>query len=544
MVDITKYPEAVSLTGNDIVFKAYGSYGSASVGYAVIALEYVYLGGDTNPSLGFKLKWGVFEETFLISLTGPWDVVGNVNDQLVNFIETVLKVNINLTTDFKISYAVNLGSGYYDIIFTARKSGPVYELTKSLVNPATNYDFTRVRKHAGTNLPDVQFYGLGIQIWKYDELGETELVGEDKLLVDYRGEAIFRIQEYLHGLLKGGFHFPEELDEWVKKVVGYVGKYMVRVYDSYWNDIANKWTNLSSKSSEDYWALKGMLGNYKLALMNEENTGWWAKHVEGMRFLNFYPEEKIVDERMPEKLYYIVSDSAVTGVKLKVKLYYQDGWSKIVTLTKDLTVAKYDVLELMVGMWMLKVDSIEPGRTLMYYQVWLADQEGGQISEVRSYRIDRKEYAHARYFLFKNSLGNFEVLRTTGEQEKNAEIERTMVQVVLPDGFKLTDKELKQVDAIGTEVYSLNSGWVSKAVIDYLQDFSQSPEVYQIINNRLYPITLISTKHFMWKDNEYLYSLDFEFVRGYAFDGYVGETIQEKIKGDYNNDYGSDYFNY
>ena len=81
------------------------------------------------------------------------------------------------------------------------------------------------------------------------------------------------------------------------------------------------------------------------------------------------------------------------------------------------------------------------------------------ISEIRRYVIDRKHYDHPRYFIFKNSICGYDVLRTTGDAQKDVNIDRTIVESPLPYNFTLKNHKSKLVQAIGTEVYKVNTGW-------------------------------------------------------------------------------------
>ena len=77
------------------------------------------------------------------------------------------------------------------------------------------------------------------------------------------------------------------------------------------------------------------------------------------------------------------------------------------------------------------------------------------------------------------------------------------------------------------QVYSGNTGFVSKDHLDYLREFMLSEDAFVVVSDVIVPILITSTKATMFKDKEHLYSLSFTYE--FAFEDHrYSRFIAEK----------------
>ena len=164
------------------------------------------------------------------------------------------------------------------------------------------------------------------------------------------------------------------------------------------------------------------------------------------------------------------------------------------------------------------------------------------ISETRRYYLDLKEYQNTREFIFLNSLGGYDTLRTTGEGEYEAAQERTTVTCSYPKEFDASFKQKRNVFTTGIEKLKVNSGWITQEQCEWLQDFLLSEEVYEIKNGKLFPVTITSTSGPKKADKQTpAYFVEFEYeYSNHSSTFAVGS--QELQSGDFNDDFNDDFY--
>jgi hypothetical protein len=153
-------------------------------------------------------------------------------------------------------------------------------------------------------------------------------------------------------------------------------------------------------------------------------------------------------------------------------------------------------------------------------EVWLEDESEAIVSEVRTFIFDYSHYEHTRYFIFKNSLGAFESLRTTGLVEKKEEYTRETASIDNNSDFTTLDREELSVMNSSQQKYTVSLGWLNRYAEmneyrNWLNDFLLSKEIYLVSGDILIPVRLTGNNFDKWKDRDNMAGLTFEFV--YAF---------------------------
>ncbi|NJK97353.1 MAG: hypothetical protein HC905_22775, partial [Bacteroidales bacterium] len=118
-------------------------------------------------------------------------------------------------------------------------------------------------------------------------------------------------------------------------------------------------------------------------------------------------------------------------------------------------VQAFDVKEFLTSYYKLRSDT---GKKIIKYKVIITDNSDETIAEWL-YRIDYKNYDYARYFMFLNEFGVYEVLRTTGKGRKTDEVKKSTVKLPLRDNFNSTERAEKQIAETEEVQYTVNSGF-------------------------------------------------------------------------------------
>jgi hypothetical protein len=497
-LSLIKSPAAVSLVGNDILFKIntdnqYSAEGSK----AVLLLD--WSAGDSAGN-GFTIAWGDFEIEFTAAVTPdesglqyPSYVSGTLaayKQSLINY----LKANYVLSADFIIEYVTATSL----IRFTAREIGTGYSLTPTV---GTSH-LTVSSNTAGTDPVVRDFYQILLRVWDSGpNLINPVLLGEDKLTPDEDGNVRFKIQEYLKPEITPDFTYPESNASLVN-VMDMVKEFFIEYAETYDGDVKRLYTTIDDK----VYAIGGKISIQKEAVLNELEMTFYDELIATKMFLSWHPKTKTIGKWQPEKLYFLMLEET-TSIWVFAEILYTDGTSAQKTLYSG-SVDQYSMLEICCGH---DIMNLQYGKAVESYQVYV-NKHGSTISEIKEFIIDQDYKEYENVFIFLNSLGVYETLRTTGVLEKENEFEHTLIEKGVTSG-DLSYYEESSLESFMEETFKANSGWVTKDVLDWTNDFMMSRDRYIIEDYQLFKIIVTSKKVFQHRSDEYLYSIEFEFKK-------------------------------
>jgi hypothetical protein len=193
------------------------------------------------------------------------------------------------------------------------------------------------------------------------------------------------------------------------------------------------------------------------------------------------------------------------------------------------------VIELTVSPAIVKGSATKPDQ-INYYQVWL-EYQAARISEIRTYYMDYTTCENPRYFLFLNSLGGYDTLRTTGNQEDTLEYDRVSISKILSIDFTETNHETATGFVSESMFYKANTGWRTREEVSWLRDFFLSKQVFLLNVNKLVPVVVTTTQARHRIDKENLYFLEFEYRRSYTSQYYSREIVTAQFGDDFNDDF-------
>ncbi len=535
MINLVSAPDTLALVGNTIPLKIkadssnqYEETGS----WANTGLTFTVAGSVDQ---AFTIAWGNYVITFTCKASPDESGTQFKNNpsgySLRNWVTQTagyLKRNYYLSRDFEIS------SGDDTIVFMAKEKG----IDKTITFSAITVSATQTNNNAGEDIVVRDFYGILLQTYLYNSMDGDELLNEDLLEPDAEGEVNFNIKDLFSDKLYTEFAYPESY--FINKRENICKKYYVKYGERYGLPPEYK----AVYQSDYYWVLNGGVSLIKEAQYNEEGKSFYTKLLNNWMFLTWCPNNKIVDIKQIEKLFYLVFKSNTISINLKVLVYFSDGTTSLQTKFTDYLVERFDVYELSVGYGILNLGSINPAKVIKKYDVYLTDQDDNRISDRRTYILDYTVRTNKRYFIFQNSLGGIDSLRTTGIGVKTNEYNFSTIEETLEVNFTTKDRRKKQIVSDKTENYKVNTGWLTENQMEYLQEFYLSNNIYEIFNNILIPIVITSKKVEQKKDDEYLFSLDFEYTRD-LLNGYYSEddTHYEIIGGSFNESFNNSFTN-
>lgn len=423
---------------------------------------------------------------------------------------------------------------YYDVVvvgnaitLNAKEEGDDYS-QEFTAGAGIDVTATETNK-TGTNKIRRPFYGITVLLYCNNEF-VTELV----LNVDSNGLAKVDVADLLKSYLAQDFEWPESDVDFIFARASAIFPWYFR-FGEKWGDADYKALTLS----DTYYVMLGGVSWMQQAKYNYEGSSYWAKLEYNKYFLSWAPMTRIIGPAEPVKLYF-VNHTAATSLKLKAKLYSATT-NETITIDTIAGVADKAMYEMVLSPAKVGYAGLA-GQTLVKIEAWIDNESDIRISEIRTFILDYSRYEHTRYFIFRNSLGAFEVLRSTGLMTKSNEYNREMAAIAVDSDYTSKDREEISVSNLEQQKFTLAIGWLNRygnadEYRNWLRDFSLSKEVYQAIGNTLKPIRLTSTNLAQGKDRDSVTGFMFEFVNAYTDEHYTKEITWNLFDESYASDF-------
>lgn len=289
---------------------------------------------------------------------------------------------------------------------------------------------------------------------------------------------------------------------------------------------------ISPTTTGEYLVILGGLS--KRIFPQMETLGGFFTNYLGTMFMTWAPREKYVDAAQEDYLnFYFTSVPPSSAVRQCIKAYYSDGTTQTETmLTSSFGTWGLDEMQLRfaTGPSNSGVYTIDPTKTLVKYDFWLANNSGVAISEVRTYIIDPVSYPNRRFILCLNSLGAWEVHRLYGDASERERYTRQIVRKTLSPGYKHTDGEYEQTSVEGQVTREMGSGYFletnSRGWQLYMRDVMKSTRVYDVTKGQRVPIIITSAELVGPVSRNYKYAARFESIVAYSDEVYTPDEFE------------------
>lgn len=420
----------------------------------------------------------------------------------LNLANFILQLAQDFATNYHIATNYNITTDSSNVIFEAKESGSAYSFlsTASTANAiAFGTNVTGVDEVANANFRialDVyieQIYGSG----SYTKIHSAELI-------PYNNVALFNIADALHSYM--GTDKPAVGLAAITLCTGILRRYKIRYAEKFGEDPDYKIATLSDVC----YVLKAAISFIEQRYQPTFLTGYLTNSG---KFLTWQPRTKTVIQTQPEYLYYFVPSSATT-LNLQVKIYYTDGTTTIVTALTKTPTEQNQLYIIPVGYTQVVAPSAT--KTVSKYQVWIENQTPNVISEVFTYKLTAKTQVDTHLFLFESSLGAWETLRTTGENQSDSTVESIVANRTTEIISLNTTGNSEKFDATGNNTFTQSTGFKTKEEIDWLEDLLYSKSVVEIASNGEHiPVIILTDTITKYKTRDNLFAFTFQYQ--YAF---------------------------
>lgn len=258
-------------------------------------------------------------------------------------------------------------------------------------------------------------------------------------------------------------------------------------------------------------------------LPRQQENDFVADWITAGKFLTHQPRIKPVRHWQPEFLYFALPETDT--FKVQVELIHEDGsstdWEPGLSQTGDLG----EIMIIPVGYEQLDIET--QASDIVAWRVRILNDADEVKSEDMEYQITPLLHDLDRYFWFQNSLGGWDILRTTGQMSKRQlriqALEAMTAQALPSDPLQGTMvREQIRTHETYTQATGFGAGtdWLT-----WYRDFLQSRQVYRVGSiapnltadgSELVPIHLQLSRAELGGDERYDYALEFTYRE--AFD--------------------------
>jgi hypothetical protein len=536
---VSKYPPMISLAGNPMLFKIITDnlFSSAGVAYAgALYSTGTLLDGDT-----IVFTWGENSTTITFADT-PSDTE-IVSAASLEQLRDGLNKNYLLSQDFHI-YVSGL-----NLHIVAREEGEDYDLDIDL--SGTSALAIVGTPTAGVDAVMRTFYKLIGQAWKDSGSSATanSFIREDKLTPIQTDDSDVNYGNFDIGdALTSEFErkmpsFPHSSYDCGRIVLGWLLSYFFRYGEEYASSGTYRVSQKAILSTEPMYAINGEIPKWKRREFLAENDNFYDWLQLTSKFLTWHPGDKLTSETMQEKLFFLVwQNVSNVDINVRVHLHFTNpALDSILTAIKIEDVSQFNIIEILSDYISLSLATSVGTDTLVSYDVYLErDDNNTKISEEFTYVMDEYRYSEKK-FIFKNSLGFWETLRCYGVSSTSVETSRNIASNSEPREFDENFSEKFTHQNSLTKKKTANTGWLSIAESEWIQDVLLSKEVFQIIENKLYPLVITNSETLLHQEDENLRSVTFEYESAWDETVYATEPNDSLQFGDFNDDYNNDY---
>lgn len=339
-------------------------------------------------------------------------------------------------------------------------------------------------------------------------------LGSERIYPAVPGSADANLSEYY----RSGMFEPKQF-LWPEDTVSY----------ELWAGLSKRYTLLASEvyidsgiqqinqiTLDHQYVVRGRIPRWKWAAFYNTYTSFKAWIEDKHPFLTLSPKIQTTRTDQVQKLFFMAhwTPGKDEYLSLKVVVTFTDGTTA--TYLPALQTAGlsqiYEIYEFPCGYTALGlatwVNTNHSGKTVASYTVTVMLDEA-EVSETRTFIIDRKAYHGMHQFIFANSVGGYDTLMARGNSELNSAYDYEVADVQSPGIKALPDK--RQLFADDTDVMTCRTGFLTKAEAEYIAEFFISHERYEISGSAITPIVLRNAKVLRKRDTENLFFAEFEY---------------------------------
>lgn len=238
------------------------------------------------------------------------------------------------------------------------------------------------------------------------------------------------------------------------------------------------------------------------------------------KFLTFAPDQKLVSPLQQEYLYFLKDPAQWPEVYLHARVTRNNGGTLSRAAQLFTPITNPSVVIVPAGFYQLGLQSLWAEKEIVSYELWLsptASSTDPNSTEKRTYLLDHSYRRDARYFLYLNSIGGFEVLRTTGEVKEEYSVAKEQGVRMQPYDYSGIEHQQFVHATEGQTSYKVNTGMApSLAWYRHLKEFFASKQVYEITGSAFVPVVVQPGKFKLQESGNYELATDFTYQHAFT----------------------------
>jgi|GEM_PF-4934733 len=418
------------------------------------------------------------------------------------------KANYYLDRDFDITLVGN------DFIFTAKEVGADYNMTDStetFVNGAFSFPT------AGVDYQEQENFKIAVDVY-VEVTGNTNVYKklETKYFIpDSNSRIDIDIQEELHAYLKREENSPSYNQTAYSQCYNINKRYYIK-YCEFYGTTPVFFTQLTSST---YRVIKGGLKRELWPpVASDFRLQWLGNPLSSASFLpRFFitRRAKRTATKIQQEYLYLCPAAALSNVRLRARVEYSNATASIATIASYSVLGQGITFLFPAGYTQLNLAALEAGRTPVRWFIYIDNAAGILKSEMICYEITDIAFIE-KYFIYENSLGAWETLRTSGQRSHGSIIEKTEFQGITSNNYAATDTEIISTTESYQETYEQYTGnYFTKDEAQDLIDMLKGEKLYELVNGKKVPVNVEAAEYFHDKDDNYQYGVMFKYRPAY-----------------------------
>lgn len=475
-----------------------------------------FINYPTSDSVLFSLSWNG-TSVVMMSMATPITADGTkyrkrqgaetLATWISHFAEDIA-FNFYIARDFIISYTTTT------LTITARFAGSDYNPTLSDIPGTVTTDYTLGAETLGVDEVVASNYKLLLDI----VLSDTEFIRKEMYLLSESGtNSIYlsHIQNILHNAISSAFPSSTNITTIETLTDGQIiKKYWLRYFQIIGTTPVPGHFYLNNNSASYFYAVCG--GHFL-----ESNQSFLLSYSSTILFLTWQKRTKYVTQDQPEWLYWFIPNSNCYTGNLRLVITYTDAstttvlyaWSVTELIAMCKAVGYRQIVEpnatvgKTVEKWVLTImpaDEVEPltaGESFTYYPV-------------------TEPTPWTKYFIFRNSFNAYDTFRNIGVSEHTLNVTGEILSQFLASDYIPGDSPLVNSESSNTIKYKAAVGFETQPeMIDYLRELFVNPSAAIVTFDEdaddgttlFHPIVILPSSIQIKRDNDMLYSIEFEY---------------------------------
>lgn len=148
-----------------------------------------------------------------------------------------------------------------------------------------------------------------------------------------------------------------------------------------------------------------------------------------------------------------------------------------------------------------------------------------ELTEVRTYIVDRNYYRQKKHFIWQNSLGGFDAMLCTGIYINEFEYTGDEALIYVPYNYDFRDGERKPIEHEEQGIFTASTGWKTKAEIDHFRDALLTLMLAEDDGLQFIPIKIDRGTIRTLQTDQKLFALQFKYQHLFKNKVYTGEDL-------------------